>query len=130
MAEAAREIDARLASPLRLMLSWPGVLILLESLRGARHLPQLCAVAEGEKDGRRARVGAGLTAEPPGGMGGITGVPAALGLGMVARGRVRRPGVFAPDQVVDPDAFFRELAPHCVGLPEGQSPVRIDRAAA
>ncbi len=46
-------------------------------------------------------------------MGGATGVPQAIGLKMLAEGRITRTGVFAPEADVDPDEFFDELGPRC-----------------
>jgi len=37
----------------------------------------------------------------------------AVGLDLLARHRITRAGVFAPEAVVDPDAFFDILAPLC-----------------
>jgi len=76
--------------------------------------PPLFALARGEKDGRPASAAVMITSAPPGGMGGVTGVPLAVGLDLLGRGRLERRGVFAPEAVVDPSAFFEALAPHCV----------------
>ena len=53
-------------------------------------------------------------------MGGITGIPAGIGLGLLARGELERHGVLPPEQAFDPDAFFEALAPHCAGSGEGE----------
>ncbi len=130
--EGAREIEAVTeAGPLRMLLSRTGLGLLLELMRGAPHLPSLCALATGEADGQRLRVGAALTAAPAGGMGGITGVPAGIGLGLLARGQLKRRGVVAPEEAFEPDEVMKALAPHCRDLPPGSDrPVRITRAAA
>jgi saccharopine dehydrogenase-like NADP-dependent oxidoreductase len=131
VADAARRIEARLSSPGRLFFSRTGLGLLVEWVRGARHLPEIGVLAEGERDGRRLRVGVGLTAVPAGGMGGVTGIPAAIGLGLLGRGEVKRAGVSPPEQAVEPDAFFEALAPHCAPLPPGDRiPVRVTRAPA
>lgn len=76
-------------------------------------LPTLFGYAEGEKDGRGARASAELTSLPHGSMGGMTGIPLAVGLHMLGNGFADRHGVFAPEEVIDPDAFFDHLAPLC-----------------
>jgi len=76
-------------------------------------LPPLFALARGTRNGKPASVGTTVLGMPPGGMGGATGVPMAVALAMVARGVITRRGVFAPEDVIDPDAFFDELAPLC-----------------
>jgi saccharopine dehydrogenase-like NADP-dependent oxidoreductase len=75
--------------------------------------PLLFAVALGVRNGKPATVGALVQAAPAGGMGGATGVPLAVGLDLVARHRITRAGVFAPEAAVNPDAFFDVLAPLC-----------------
>jgi len=79
----------------------------------AVRLPPLFAHATGVRGGVPVRVGAMVLALPPTGMGGSTGVPLAVGLSQFAAGRITRPGVFAPEDVIDPDSFFDELARHC-----------------
>lgn len=76
-------------------------------------LPPLFALAYGEKNGRPARVAATIRSSPAVGMGGATGVPLALGLAVVRPQLGSRPGVFAPEALVDPDTFFTRLAPLC-----------------
>jgi saccharopine dehydrogenase-like NADP-dependent oxidoreductase len=76
-------------------------------------LPSLFAVAYGARNGRTASVAATLSSAPPGSMGAITGIPMAIGLRMIAEGKIRQRGVFAPEAIVDPDAFFDALAPFC-----------------
>ena len=46
-------------------------------------------------------------------MAGATGVPLALGLRMLCEGVLSRRGVFAPEDVIEPGAFFDALAPYC-----------------
>ncbi len=81
--------------------------------KGGATLPMLFAYAEGEKDGRAARTAAELASLPPGSMGGMTGIPLAVGLHLLGSGCLERHGVFAPEEVIDPDAFFERLAPLC-----------------
>lgn len=81
--------------------------------KGSARFPMLFAYAEGEKDGRAARAASELTSLPPGSMGGMTGIPLAVGLQLLGSGRLERRGVFAPEEAIDPDAFFERLAPLC-----------------
>lgn len=84
-------------------------------------LPPLFALAEGERDGQPARVAVALTAGPPGGMGAITGIPLALGVSLLADGRLDRAGVFTPEAIVEPEVLFEKLLPYCeprVGSPD------------
>ena len=46
-------------------------------------------------------------------MGGATGVPLACGLAELAAGRLDRPGVFTPEEIIDPDTFLSEVGRHC-----------------
>lgn len=81
-------------------------------LRG-RRLPPLFVLATGTRAGRPASVGATITSIPAGGMGGATGVPLVVGFELLARGALSTPGVHAPEDVIDPEAFFAALAPRC-----------------
>ena len=76
-------------------------------------LPPLFAVASGTKEGKRQTVAATVLAMPAGGMGGSTGVPMAVGLSLLASGAIEQRGAFAPEAVIEPDAFFNKLAPLC-----------------
>lgn len=82
-------------------------------------LPPLFAVARGRKDGRAATAAATVLSAPPVGMGGATGVPLAVGLAVVRPDLERRRGVFAPEALVAPDAFFDRLAPLCRPVKNG-----------
>jgi saccharopine dehydrogenase-like NADP-dependent oxidoreductase len=77
-------------------------------------LPGLFAYARGLKDGKQTAVGVTVSAGVGGGMGGATGVPMAIGLKMFATGQITRHGVFAPEELIDPDDFFNELGPLCL----------------
>lgn len=79
----------------------------------ARRLPPLFAVASGRYQGQPARVAATVRSAPPVGMGGATGVPLAVGLSIVRPLLGTKCGVFAPEVIVDPNAFFDALAPLC-----------------
>ncbi len=80
---------------------------------GQPRLPPLFAVATGRKDGEPCTVGATVLSGPAGGMGGVTGIPLALALRLLADGKIGRQGVSAPEEAIDPDAFFDALAPYC-----------------
>jgi lysine 6-dehydrogenase len=71
-------------------------------------------VVEGDKDGDPRRVVAESVIGPdPGtGLGGgarDTGIPPSIVAQMIGSGEIERPGMFAPEDVVDPDRFFEEL---------------------
>jgi lysine 6-dehydrogenase len=75
----------------------------------------LLGVVRGRKDGQLVewRVRAVVPANKEFGAGGgdvDTGIPPAIVAKMMARGEIAGPGVFAPEQVVPPEAFFREFA--------------------
>jgi lysine 6-dehydrogenase len=75
----------------------------------------LLGVVRGTKDGRRVewRVRAVVPANKKYGAGGgdvDTGIPPAIVAKMLAKGEIAGPGVFAPEQIVPPEPFFRELA--------------------
>jgi Saccharopine dehydrogenase and related proteins len=42
-------------------------------------------------------------------MGRLTGIPAAIGAVMLARRELNTPGVFAPEELLEPDPFFAQL---------------------
>lgn len=51
-------------------------------------------------------------------MGRLTGIPAAIGAAMLARREITRPGVFAPEEVLEPDPFFAQLEKRGVRIVE------------
>lgn len=80
---------------------------------GHMPLPPIFALARGRRNGEPASVAATLLSGPAGGIGGLTGVPLALGARMLASGALRKPGVWAPEAALDPVAFLDALAPLC-----------------
>lgn len=70
-------------------------------------------------------VGAVITSTPPGGMAGSTAIPAAVGLQLLAQGKVTARGVVTPEEAVDPTAFFDVLAPYCPDVTNAADLVRI-----
>ena len=79
----------------------------------AGRLPPVFAVAKGRRQGREATIAATVRSAPPVGMGGATGVPLAVGLGVVVPVLGTQCGVFAPEAILDPTIFFDALAPRC-----------------
>jgi len=49
-------------------------------------------------------------------MGRLTGIPAALGALMLAKGELRQPGVFAPEGIIEPAPFLAELAKRGINI--------------
>ncbi|QLY29187.1 saccharopine dehydrogenase family protein [Nocardia huaxiensis] len=95
-------------------------------------LPPFFAVAYGSKDGRRHAVLARIDDENARGareftadMARATAIPLALGLSQLLDGLVRRPGVHAPEAVIDPDRMFRDLGRE-LGCPPGTSCLLIE----
>lgn len=92
--------------------------VVRQILRPQRSFPGDFALAVGRKDDQETTVAAHLKSLPTGGlermtMGSITGIPMAIGLKMLADNHISRKGVFAPEEALDPDIFFDELAPLC-----------------
>lgn len=80
-------------------------------------VPGALAYAAGRKNGQAATAGAFIKNRPAGGMATITGIPHALFLPLLHQGRLAQSGVFAPEEIVNPDDFFPLLDPFCG--PEG-----------
>lgn len=79
----------------------------LESVIGAGGAPYSGARVDvlGRKHGEDTMVSYGVTDK----MGRLTGIPAAVGAGMLAQGEIDAPGVFAPEDILEPDRIFQEL---------------------
>jgi len=88
------------------------ILAVISGIFDYPRLPLFFVIAKGEINGRKATVAATIKANPPG-MARSTGIPLAIGVHQFARGMVKVKGVATPEKVLDADAFFRELAPHC-----------------
>jgi lysine 6-dehydrogenase len=87
----------------------------LPQAAGTEDIECLRVVLEGTREGRPATAVAESLIEPDRGakMGGgalDTGIPPSIVAQMVAAGEVRGPGMFAPEEAVDPDLFFARLA--------------------
>lgn len=78
-------------------------------------VPALFAWASGRRAGRPAVATAQVLSMPAGGMAGATSVPFGLILPLFAAGLTAQHGVFAPEEIIDPDAFLDALAPRCAG---------------
>ena len=78
----------------------------------------LHASASGKKGGRRVRYGYGVSAVPPGGMAGVTGVPLAVAVEMIMKNEIRQRGVLAPEACIEPLPFFHRYVKYCVTPPE------------
>lgn len=76
-------------------------------------VPGALAYAAGIKNGQLATAGAFVRQRPAGGMATITGIPHALFLPLLYEGTLSRCGVFAPEEIIDPDRFFALLDPFC-----------------
>ncbi len=93
--------------------------------QGANRLPPVYALARGTRHGAPASAAAAIRSAPAVGMGGATGVPLATGLGVLWGVLGRKCGVFAPEAIVDPVAFFDALAPLCDPVCEGVEDLAI-----
>jgi len=78
----------------------------------------LHASASGKKGGKKVRYGYGCLGEPPGGMGGVTGVPLAIGAQMLLEGEIDQTGVLAPEACIEPLPFFERYMKYWVNPPE------------
>ncbi|HKS46933.1 MAG TPA: saccharopine dehydrogenase NADP-binding domain-containing protein [Amycolatopsis sp.] len=91
-------------------------------------LPPLFALARGTKDGVPATAAAALTAFPGLSMAAVTGAPLAVALRLLLSGAISQHGVFAPEVVMDPRAFFAELRSFCPGPPNPGDLVLVTRS--
>ncbi len=82
-------------------------------------LPPMFALAEGKKENRPLSVGYALTSAPFGGMAAITSAPLAVVAQLMARGKIKKPGVYAPEAIVPLDDFFELF--RMVSLPRRES---------
>jgi len=76
-------------------------------------VPRRFALATGKSGGVPKTVAVGLPTQPPGGSGVGIGMAAALGVRVLEQGLVANHGVFAPEDVLDPDGFLDMFAGHC-----------------
>ena len=71
--------------------------------------PPLYALATGLKDGEKASCGTVFNSSDLISMGEATGIPLACGLKLLVDGKILKKGVFAPEGVINPHEFFKEL---------------------
>ncbi len=76
-------------------------------------IPEMLAYASGQKNGQTTTTGAFLKSYPSGGMATITGIPLALFLPLLQQGHLQKHGVFAPEEVINPDVFFKLFDEFC-----------------
>lgn len=88
-------------------------------------LPRTFVYAEGKKDGVHKKVAAYLTAQPSGGMPETTGTPLAIALSMLLDGEIARPGVWAPEDCIEPLRFFARYKAYCASTKEGVDVVHL-----
>ncbi|GAA5108271.1 saccharopine dehydrogenase family protein [Haloechinothrix salitolerans] len=74
-------------------------------------MPLVWALAHGERDGKPTRVSAGLERWPDGLMAGGTCVPAAMAVRLMLQGKIARPGVVTPEEVVPFAPLMEALDP-------------------
>ncbi|MFB7877585.1 saccharopine dehydrogenase family protein [Nocardia sp. NPDC056064] len=86
------------------------------TLVAAGGLPPLFAIATGLRHDSPATVATALSQVPGLSMAENTGVPLAVGALLLAE--EPRPGVHAPETLLDPDRFFAAFARHCIGAPD------------
>ncbi|GEM32550.1 hypothetical protein NN3_35570 [Nocardia neocaledoniensis NBRC 108232] len=102
---------ARLAARIeRLLPADPATLV------AAGGLPPLFAMATGLRDGAAATAATALCQVPGLSMAENTGVPLAVGALLMAD--APKPGVHAPETLLDADRFFTAFAPRCIGAPD------------
>jgi len=82
-------------------------------------LPPLFALVTGLKNGKPASVACAILSAPPGGMGGVTGIPLAIGASMILKKEITKVGVFAPEGILEPDPFLNAIAPLCSPVKSG-----------
>ena len=87
--------------------------ILFSKLRTPPAMPELFAIAHGQKEGRKTQALATLNAYPDFSMAQLTGIPLALGLRLFIDGHIKDTGVHAPETIIDADDFFHALHPYC-----------------
>jgi saccharopine dehydrogenase-like NADP-dependent oxidoreductase len=82
--------------------------------------PDVWALAEGSKDGRRTVVGVTTDVLPDGQMGEMTSIPLSIAASMIAAREIIEPGVHAPEAVIDPETFFDRLSAYAGDRADGE----------
>lgn len=81
--------------------------------------PPLFAIATGTRNGKTETAATALANGPGFTMAATTGVPLAVCALLMTK--KDKPGVHVPETLIDPDEFFRALAPHCIGNPHPET---------
>ncbi|MFT4086007.1 MAG: saccharopine dehydrogenase NADP-binding domain-containing protein [Gordonia sp. (in: high G+C Gram-positive bacteria)] len=84
---------------------------------GPGSLPPLFALAKGKSGDRGAVICTALAQVPGLSMARITGIPLAVGALMLID--VDKPGVHSPETLLEPEPFFEQFGPHCLGWVKG-----------
>ena len=84
--------------------------------------PPLYALAIGRKNGELVSCGTIFNASELISMGEATGIPLACGLKLLVDGKISKKGVFAPEGLINPNDFFKELdnISHLVDANDGE----------
>ncbi|MEU8900645.1 saccharopine dehydrogenase NADP-binding domain-containing protein [Nocardia sp. NPDC048505] len=110
-------VDRGLLAPERAAhLAYRSLGMLPEGSIGSGTLPPLFALATGTRHGEPATAATALAQVPGRTMSVNTGVPLAVAALQLTT-LDAAPGVHTPETLLDPDAFFAALAPHCIGGP-------------
>ncbi|MBP2192907.1 saccharopine dehydrogenase family protein [Nocardia goodfellowii] len=121
-------VDRRLLSPHRAaQLAHRGMALLPPGTIGSGALPPLFALATGTRAGEKATVATALAQIPGRDMAVNTGVPFAVAALRLATADAA-PGVHTPETLLDPDAYFAALAPHCIGSPAPEAMTATTRS--
>ena len=86
-------------------------------------LPPVWALTTGTVSGRKQTILTHLNGRLPGRMGGSTGIPLAVGLQMLADGKIGAPGVLYPETAFEPALFFDLLGKSMVRSPDDDRPL-------
>ncbi|MEV6279059.1 saccharopine dehydrogenase NADP-binding domain-containing protein [Nocardia sp. NPDC051832] len=121
-------VDRRLLSPERAArLAHRASGLLPAGAIGAGALPPLFALATGTRAGEKATCASALAQIPGRSMAVNTGVPLAVAA-LQRASTAAAPGVHTPETLLDPDAYFAALAPHCIGNPAPATMVATTRS--
>jgi len=107
--EKAAGIVESLSSNIRKDLEEKGIETGIDTIMRTDDPPPLYALAIGKKDGKTASCGVTFQASDLISMGEATGIPLACGLKLLVDRKITKKGVFAPEGLIDPDVFFKEL---------------------
>ena len=119
--EKAASIVQNLSSDIRKNLEEEGIENGIDlSNSNSEDPPPLYAVAIGYKEGEQAACTATFKSSGLISMGEATGIPLACGLKLLVDGKILKKGVFAPEGVINPYDFFKELNGMSDALPSDE----------